>query len=249
MINNFPITNIYEKKSKSSKLSSQMIYGEKFTILSKDKKWLKIKTNFDKYTGYIQNKKFLKFLKITNKVNKKRTKIFKKNSNNKFVSTKKFLYFGSRISIQNKKKNYVQFEENKWIKKTHLKEINHREKSISRIIKLFLNTKYLWGGKTSLGIDCSALIQIYFHYNGIFFHRDTKDQIRFLKIIPKKTTFEKNNLIFWKGHVAFCLNKNNLIHAYGPSKKVIIMKINKTIKEIRSKSKLSVRGIRKIYVK
>ena len=248
MINNFSITNIYEKKLSTSKLSSQMLYGEKFTIISKGKKWLKIRTNFDRYTGYIKNKNFLTFLKITNKVSKLKTEIFK-NLNNKFVPTKKFLYFGSRISVQNKKKNYVQFEENKWIRKTHIEKVNHQKKDISKIIKLFLNTKYLWGGKTSLGIDCSALIQIYFHYNGIFFHRDTKDQISFLKKIPKNKSFEKNNLIFWKGHVAFCLDKNNLIHAYGPKKKVIIMKISETIEEIKSKSNLSVRGIRKINVK
>ena len=60
MINNYPLTNIYEKPKNSSKLSSQMLYGEKFSIISKNKKWLKIKTNFDNYTGFIKNKKFFK---------------------------------------------------------------------------------------------------------------------------------------------------------------------------------------------
>ena len=55
------------------------------------------------------------------------------------------------------------------------------KKIISKYSNSFLNTKYLWGGKTCVGIDCSALIQIYFYYNRIFFPRDTKDQIRFCK--------------------------------------------------------------------
>ncbi len=248
MINNFPVTNIYEKNTHYSKLSSQMLYGENFKILSKKKGWLKIKTKFDNYTGYIKNKNFLKSLKITNKVNKLKTKIFK-HLNNKFIPTERFLYFGSKISIQNQKKSFVEFERNQWIKKIHIKKINHKEKEISKIIKMFLNTKYLWGGKTCSGIDCSALIQIYFYYNEIFFHRDTKDQIKFLKITSKKNLFDKNILIFWRGHVAYCLDKNNLIHAYGPKKKVLIMKIDKTIKEIQIKSKLSVKGLRKINVK
>ena len=39
----------------------------------------------------------------------------------------------------------------------------------------------------------------------------------------------KKNIIFWKGHIAYCLNKENLIHAYGPKKKVLIMNTKKTI--------------------
>ena len=58
----------------------------------------------------------------------------------------------------------------------------------------------------------------------------------------------KRQLIFWQGHVAYCLNKKFLIHAYGPKKKVLIMNIKKTIKEIENKSKLKVKGIRKINV-
>ena len=168
--------------------------------------------------------------------------------NNKFISTNKFLYFSSKISIKKKNKGYIEFDTNKWIKTNDLKKINHIEKNFTKIVKSFLNTKYLWGGKTAEGIDCSALIQIYFYYNKIFFPRDTKDQIKFLKTVPKKKMYDKMILIFWKGHVAYCLNKKNLIHAYGPKKKVLIMNIKKTINEILTKSKLEIKGIRKINV-
>ena len=58
MINNYPIVNIYEKESLKSKISSQLIYGERFQILNKKKSWLKIKTSYDKYTGFIKKRKF-----------------------------------------------------------------------------------------------------------------------------------------------------------------------------------------------
>jgi len=57
MINNFSLTNIYEEPKQYSKLSSQMLYGEKFKILKNKGNWLKIKTNYDNYTGYIRKKK------------------------------------------------------------------------------------------------------------------------------------------------------------------------------------------------
>ena len=74
MINNFPLTNIYEKPLKNSKLSSQMIYGEKFKIISKKKNWFKIKTNFDHYIGFMKKKNFLEKFYPTHKVFKKKTK-------------------------------------------------------------------------------------------------------------------------------------------------------------------------------
>ena len=56
MINNYPIVNIYEKKSLNSKLSSQLLYGEKFQILDKKSDWLKIRTSYDKYTGFVKKR-------------------------------------------------------------------------------------------------------------------------------------------------------------------------------------------------
>ena len=247
MINIYPLTNIYEKPLNSSKLSSQMVYGEKFSIIKKSRNWLKIKTSFDDYIGYIKNKKFSNKLSCNYKVFKLKSKIYKK-VGSQFKETKKFLYFASKIKVYKSNKHFVEFEKNKWIKKIDIKKINHYQKKISKIVKLFLNTRYLWGGKSALGIDCSALIQIYYQYNNTFFERDTKDQIKSIKKIPKNNLYDKKHLIFWKGHVAYCLNRKYLIHAYGPKKKVLIMNIKKTIIEIERNSKLKVKGIRKLDV-
>ena len=53
---------------------------------------------------------------------------------------------------------------------------------------------------------------------------------------------KKNDLIFWKGHVAVCISNKSLIHAYGPKKKVIIMNIRKTINDIKQNANLNVIG-------
>ena len=244
MINNFlnvPVLNIYTKPSIKSEVSSQIIYGEKFKILSKRKGWIKIKTQFDNYTGFIKDRNFNKNIFNKFKVYKLRSKIYKI-INNKFLPTNKFLYFASGISLISKKKNFIEFEKNKWIKKSDLKKITHKEKNYNKIFKLFLNSKYLWGGKTALGIDCSALIQIYFYYNRIFFPRDSKDQMKYCKQKMTKV-FSKGDIIFWKGHVGACINNSKFIHAYGPRKKVLIMPTKFTIKLITKTAKLSVKKV------
>ncbi len=177
---NISVSNIYSRPSKKSEVTSQILYGEKFRILSKKKNWVKIKTNFDNYIGYIRTSRFYKNFKENFKIYKKKSMIYK-SINQKFYPTNKFLYFASGISSRNKRANYIEFEKNRWIKNKDLKKITHQEKNYVKITKLFLNSKYLWGGKTADGIDCSALIQIFFYYNRIFFPRDSKNQIKFCK--------------------------------------------------------------------
>ena len=247
MIYNFfnkPIGNIYSKPSLKSEVSSQILYGEKFKILSRNKDWIKIKTNFDNYKGFIKKSKFIKTHNPTYKVFLVKSIIFQK-IKKKFIKTKKNLYFSSTISCLENEKNYIRFNKNKWIKKKDLKNINYIEQNYKKILKLFLNKRYLWGGKSADGIDCSALIQLFFKFNKIFFPRDTKDQIKYCK---KKLNqkFQDGDIIFWKGHVGLCLDKKKFIHAYGPRKKVLVMDIKKTIDLIYKTAHLKVKKISNI---
>mgnify|MGYP001232588766 CR=1 FL=1 len=241
---NLSVANIYSKPSSNSEVTSQILYGEKFKILYKKNNWVKIKTSFDNYIGFIKNTKFNQNFEPSNKICKLRSKIFKK-KNNKFLPTNNFLYFASGISIKKKNNNYLEFEKNKWIKKIDTKKINHYESNFVKILKLFLGCRYLWGGKTSKGIDCSALIQIYFYYNRNFFPRDSKNQIKFCKKKVNKK-LSKGDIIFWTGHVGMCLNQSKFIHAYGPKKKVLIMPTSHTIKIIQKTAKLVVKKISNI---
>ena len=161
------------------------------------------------------------------------------------METKKNLYFSTEIINLEAKKNFIRFGKNNWIKKKDLREINHVEKNYGKIFKLFLKKKYLWGGKSADGIDCSALIQVFFKYNNKFFPRDTKDQIKFCKNKINKN-FKSGDIIFWKGHVGLCLNNKKFIHAYGPSKKVLIMPINYAINLIANTANLEVKKISNI---
>ena len=243
MKNNFfykeSLSNIYKSPSKISEVTSQIIYGEKFNVISKNKDWLKIKTSFDNYIGYIKNENYVDNFKPTHKIFVLRASIF----DNKKKRTKYFLTFASKISIIQENKKFIEFDKNKWIKKTDVKKIDHIEKDYLKIFKLFLNTKYVWGGKTYKGIDCSAILQLFFYYNNKFYPRDTKDQIKYSSKKIKSEIFTKGDLIFWKGHVAICINSKKLIHAYGPEKKVLIMPIMETINRIEKTAKLIVKKI------
>ena len=236
------LSNIYKKPNVVSEVTSQILYGEKFKIISKNKNWIKIKVSFDNYTGYIKNKYYTKDHQPTHKIFTLKANIYNKQKN----KTKNFLPFASRISMINENKKFVEFEKDKWIKKKDIKKINHIEKDYLKVLKMFLKIKYLWGGKTYRGIDCSAILQLFFYYNNKFYPRDTKDQIKYSAKKNRSKVFKKGDIIFWKGHVAVCINTQKLIHAYGPEKKVLIMNIAETINRIERTAKLIVKKISSI---
>jgi len=237
-----PLSNIYKKPSEVSEITSQILYGEKFRILSKNKNWLKIKVSFDNYIGYIKNKNYTNNYKPTHKVFTLKSSIFNKLNN----KTKYFLPFASRISIIQENKKFIEFEKNKWIKKNDIKKISHIEKNYLKVLKLFLKVKYFWGGRTYKGIDCSAILQLLYYYNNKFYPRDTKDQIKYSIKNAKRKIFKKGDIIFWKGHVAMCIDSKKLIHAYGPKKKVLMMSITETIKRVERTAKLIVKKVSSI---
>ena len=124
-------SNIHKKPSKFSEVTSQILYGEKFKILSKNKNWIKIKTLFDNYIGYIKNVQYVEKFKPNYKVSILKAKIFKKPNN----STNSWLPLGSKLSVIDENKNYIKIEKDKWIKKKDIKKLNHKDFNFVRVFK------------------------------------------------------------------------------------------------------------------
>ena len=239
--NNLTITNLYKKPSIKSEVVTQMIYGDSFSISKKSKKWLKIKIKEDGYNGFIKNRKFPKFLKPTHKVNVLKSNVFKIPNEKRGIAQ---ISFGSKIRVTENGKKFLRFSKG-WIDKNDVKPIDFKETNPFRKIFIFKNIKYMWGGKSFKGIDCSALIQVFLNFNNKFCPRDAKDQVKFFKKNIKLNKIKKNDIIYWKGHVALVLSNKKLIHAYGPMKKTVIMGINRTIKRIKQTANLEVIGIKR----
>ena len=239
--NNFSVLNLYKKPSVRSEVVTQMIYGESFSISKKSKKWLKIKIKEDNYKGYILNKKYSNFLRPTHKVISLKAKIFKFPNRVK----KNEITFGSKIKVIDNNSKFLKFA-NGWVNKNDVKPISYIEKNPFRKITSFINIKYKWGGKSFKGIDCSALVQVFLNFNNKFCPRDAKDQVKYFRKNIKLKNIKKNDIIYWKGHVAIALSNKKLIHAYGPMKKTVIMNINQTIKRIEQTANLKVIGIKRL---
>ena len=243
MRSNNSVINVHKKKNIKSEVVTQLLYGDTFKKLKKIGVWLKIKNDKDNYIGYIKDKNFSPNQINTHKICNISAALYSKPDEKYKINNK--LSFESKIKVLKKRGNFYKFD-NWWIKKSDIKGINYKTKNTFKNIEKFINIKYKWGGKHFTGVDCSGLVQLFFNFNNQFCPRDTKDQIKFLK---KKVTLEninKDDLIFWKGHVAIAISKSKLIHAYGPFKKIVIMSIKKTIKKIYKTANLEITGIRRV---
>ena len=238
-----PVINVYKKNNIKSGVVTQLLYGDTFKKIKESGSWFKIKNDSDNYKGYIKKKNFHSNQKNTHKVYNVYANLYSKPSTKNKI--KKKLSFGSKIKVTQKKNAFYKFD-NFWIKKSDLKEINYMTKDTFKNVKKFINKKYKWGGKHFSGLDCSGLVQLFLNFNNKFCPRDTKDQIKYFKKKIQLNKVRRNDLIFWKGHVAVVISKHNLLHSYGPVNKTVIMPIKKTIVRIYKTANLKVIGIRRI---
>jgi len=95
----------------------------------------------------------------------------------------------------------------------HLAPIKARQADYIAVAERFLGSPYLWGGKTSLGIDCSGLVQVALQAAGIACPRDSDLQELALGKPSTLASLRRGDLMFWKGHVAIARDSDTLLHA------------------------------------
>src|SRR5207248_6398271 len=120
----------------------------------------------------------------------------------------------------------------------HLATLEACEPDFVAVAERFVGVPYLWGGKTSLGLDCSGLVQLALAAAGIAAPRDTDLQERALgtPIAPDAdyADLRRGDLVFWKGHVAIVRNAASIVHANAFHMAVAIEPIGQAIPRIRA---------------
>lgn len=119
----------------------------------------------------------------------------------------------------------------------HVAPVDHAESDFVAVAERFVGTPYLWGGKTSLGIDCSGLVQAALAATGVAAPRDSDMQENALgTAVPSALWVDarRGDLLFWKGHVAIVRDSETLIHANAHHMMTAIERISDAIERIRA---------------
>lgn len=126
------------------------------------------------------------------------------------------LPLGSMLMITREEASFVVTSEGWFVPKQHVVSLGTPEPDYVAVAERFVGTPYLWGGKTSLGIDCSGLVQIAMTVSGLICPRDSDMQQAALgRLLHDDQTGElqRGDLIFWKGHVAIVRDATTIVHA------------------------------------
>lgn len=201
--------------SDKSELVSQILYGEWFKVLERRKKWSKIRLHFDKYEGWIDNKQYLEISK-DNYDSLKDSKSIYSNDLVEFIEdNQKQLYpvlLGSSL-------NGLSLLEHRYDGNTI--EGKKDKSELIRTAFLYLNAPYLWGGKSSFGIDCSGFTQMVYKLNGYKLLRDSSQQATQGESLSFIEESEPGDLAFFDNsegqiiHVGIIMKDNYIIHAHG----------------------------------
>jgi cell wall-associated NlpC family hydrolase len=154
------------------------------------------------------------------------------------------LPLGARVAIVRSEGRFALTTSGGYVPVQHLAPVENRETDFVAVAERFLGTPYLWGGKTSLGLDCSGLVQVALDACGIACPRDTDMQVTALGEAVADGSRRRGDLIFWKGHIAIARDATMMIHANAFHMAVAIEPIDQAIARIRP-SDGEVTGVRR----
>ncbi|HDZ82608.1 MAG TPA: NLP/P60 hydrolase [Roseobacter sp.] len=189
----------------------QSLFGDELTILDEFGPWSYVQLTKDNYCGYMQSTAIGPQTPATHCVSARATHAY---SQPDFKSAdRSSLSFASRITVQDETARFAKTSLG-YIPLQHLTLLTETSSDPAAIAHVFLGTPYLWGGNSSWGIDCSGLVQAALLACDMSCPPDSDQQKSQLGTsCPSGSEYVRNDLLFWKGHVALITSADMLIHA------------------------------------
>lgn len=219
---NLSIVPLRLEASDTSEMVSQLLFGEHFEVIERQDKWSKIKLQYDNYEGYVDNKQYGEisedmFLKLSNEHRTLSGEIldFFSDSRNNLTT----IPIGCHLPFYDNEHFVIGSHSYAYDGITYSGKLPKEE--IINKAYLFLNSPYLWGGRTPFGIDCSGFTQMVYKLCGYHLQRDAKDQATQGEVLSFIEESEPGDLAFFDNdegiitHVGIIMKDYYIIHAHG----------------------------------
>lgn len=214
-----PVVALRPEPDLASGIDTELLMGEEVTVFERSNGWCWVKSLSDGYVGYLPEGAVKEgTAAATHIVIPQRTFLYPEPELRKPHVT--VLSMGSRVRVSGtaeaRGNHYVVLEDGTAIFARHVESIGHNDGGDYVDVALrFLETPYLWGGRSGLGIDCSGLVQLALSMTGRAAPRDTDMQAAGLGEPIAREELRRGDFVFWKGHVAIMEDPETIVHANG----------------------------------
>jgi hypothetical protein len=217
---NLAIVPVRLEANHRSEMVTQLLFGEHFEIIEKTKGWLKIKIQFDNYEGWIDEKQFQPISDTDFELLSSKGIILNADLI-EYITGKDNLLFPIPLGASLSFLDIPQINTSEFSFEGLKASGKNPKTEILKTAFMYLNTPYLWGGKTPFGIDCSGFVQMVYKLNGYKLFRDAYQQATQGEVLSFIEEAEAGDLAFFDNeegkitHVGILMNDNYIIHAHG----------------------------------
>jgi Bacterial dipeptidyl-peptidase Sh3 domain/NlpC/P60 family len=204
-------------------LETEALHGESVMVYDESEGWAWVQLDRDSYVGYLPSAALAAPSEPTHRVAALRMHAYP--GPNIKLPPQMALSLGAQLTIVGHEGDFAVSADGLHLWASQLAESWQREPDFVAVAERFLETPYLWGGRTSEGLDCSGLVQTALGAAGVLAPRDSDMQEVGLgepiAVDDPRTPLERGDLVFWKGHVGIMRDAATLLHANGWHMKVV----------------------------
>ena len=242
-----PRAPLHGSPDSNSQMTTELLMGERFTVYEEKDGWAWGQSERDDYVGYLPADALgVAGAAPDMKVGTLRTFIYAEADLKSRVLG--LISMGTPLATTGAEGDFTALESGGYVFSSHLLPADHVEPDYLTTAIRFVGTPYLWGGRTSLGLDCSGLVQIALQAAGIDCPRDSDMQAKGLgeAVDPMAPRLERGDLVFFPGHVGMMIDEGTLLHANAWDMMVSPHPLRYVIAEISKKHDQPVTAVRRI---